>query len=548
LSKRAIRSKYYTEKEVTPNEKLDIRDYYQQYAIKEFEIEAVLEVEKQLKNAVFIEDTDNQGRYRSKRGKKGGNHDGGVSQVFVPKNKEEVQMYLEDCNMAHYQALAVTSDEFDRALRNSLAENEYKNMRYSTKDYYEGKINEYQLFDAFVKYVGEKQAFKIFPFFITTIENEVTVKVLDEFFYNAMLKLPRRVDSFIVSVKTYGELFQTLQKELEKQVISRIRDKKLDIKGKSYIMDPARLFQLNKIVARLQNNDMAQFKFSKQFGISGDTHLTLVTLLTADRNLVQDILAKIPENEMLILYKYVELCEDRLLNKNSYTDVNKVPKNLLHKIFELHSDIKYMFKKVIGEEAFEKLNHLGPETTSTKPKQDPTPMESNPIKKTTSKKDEDKFKDREERKVNAPKEQVSTTTSTAKDPEFDAKNKYEFPELKSQAKKKEVKTLNSNWAKQNINPFGYKDIKEPENVVKKKIESEFPTLIRGDNTVKPIWAQKDNEWANTKSKSKKEEQVEEEDLGIMGYGKEDYQLERMIVKEKKNKKGDSTLFLSGGFK
>ena len=89
-------------------------------------------------------------------------------------------------------------------------------------------------------------------------------------------------------------------------------------------MDPARIFQLNKIVARLSNHDMAQFKFAKQFGLTGDTHQILINLFTQDKKLVQDILSKLPEEELMIAYIFTKMCQDRLLNKNSYPGIIKI--------------------------------------------------------------------------------------------------------------------------------------------------------------------------------------------------------------------------------
>jgi len=71
----------------------------------------------------------------------------------------------------------------------------------------------------------------------------------------------------------------------------------------------------------------------------------------------------------------------------------------------------------------------------------------------------------------------------------------------------------------------------------------------GDPTVKPIWAQQDknSEWGSTKltpmGKSK------EEDLVLIPPKEDDYKkIDKMVVKEKTNKKGETTLFLSGGFR
>ena len=105
---------------------------------------------------------------------------------------------MEDCNMAHYNTLQITKEEFERSIRDNVSDYIWKNIRYSIKDYFEGKINENQLFDAFIQNIGERQAYKIFPFFISTVENNATVKELDNFFYNAILRLPKKVNFTIL--------------------------------------------------------------------------------------------------------------------------------------------------------------------------------------------------------------------------------------------------------------------------------------------------------------------------------------------------------------
>jgi hypothetical protein len=537
LSRRAMKTKFYEEKEAKPDDILDVRDYYQQFASKEFDLEPLGEMNKQSQNAVFLDDADNQGRYRSK--KKAGNKEGKQSEMFVPKNQEE--MYFEDCNMVHYYALVINPEEWERNLKSITSEYDFKNIRYTITDYFQGRIDEKVLFDGFVKMLGPKQAYKVFPFFIATVDRDETAKALDDVFYRMMSKLPKKTDSFIAYISTYGQLFTTLYKEIEIQILNRIQSGKFNIKAKNYNIDPARTFQLHKIVARLSSQDMAQFKFAKQFGLSSETFQQIQNMFIEDKKMVQDKLSKVTEEELLLLYKYVDLCEDRLFKRTPYLEIKTVPRNVLSKIFEKHPEIKKRFEKELNEEDFENLQKLGPISFVSK-KSSADYTQAAAIKKTAGKKEDDKYS-KEERKA-----ETRNPDPSQANPDFDAGDRFEFPVLPKDKKnkKKETKTLNSQWIQSNANPFNYK---EAPSIVKKKIESDFPTLV-GDSKAKPIWDQqkdKDSEWST--SKLTPTGKVEDEDMGIFGK-KEDgkKKLEKMVVGEKTNKKGEALLFLSGGFR
>ncbi len=74
--------------------------------------------------------------------------------------------------------------------------------------------------------------FKIFPFFITTISNEITQQELDERYYVELCKLPMRKCSILNTSKTYREMFEAFQMEIERQFRERIETRRLDINGK----------------------------------------------------------------------------------------------------------------------------------------------------------------------------------------------------------------------------------------------------------------------------------------------------------------------------
>ena len=92
LSKRSLRNNNYTKKEVSLTEKLDIRDYYQQYAVKDFDNYISFDLKKQVNG--IVDQKENFGDYMSKRNSN--------KEVFIQKNLE---ISMEDCNMAHYKAL-----------------------------------------------------------------------------------------------------------------------------------------------------------------------------------------------------------------------------------------------------------------------------------------------------------------------------------------------------------------------------------------------------------------------------------------------------------
>ena len=145
---------------------------------------------------------------------------------------------------------------------------------------------------------------------------------------------------------------------------------------------------------------------------------------------------------------------------------------MLYKIFIDNPDIKDLFEKTLGEESFKKLNEIGPQKFLAKPKEKDDNMLAVSLKKVSGQKTEPK-KDDKTKEVEEYKEIRNDQQQT-----FDAGNKYEFPilpiEHKKLGKQKQIKTLNSAWTKQNINPYSYK---EP-SIAKQKIDEEFPSLIK----------------------------------------------------------------------
>ena len=77
-------------------------------------------------------------------------------------------------------------------------------------------------------------------------------------------------------------------------------------------MDLHRVFQLIQIIKRLSNVDTASFKFAINFGLTPKTKETITELLLHDKNRIGKSLEAIPEQELFILLKYLDLCKKKL--------------------------------------------------------------------------------------------------------------------------------------------------------------------------------------------------------------------------------------------
>lgn len=109
--------------------------------------------------------------------------------------------------------------------------------------------------------------------------------------------------------KIYEDFFRILYSEVEKNVIARITSNKLDWDGKNYVQDASRIFQLIQIIKRLSNADMASFKFAINFGVNTATKDIINDVLLSPKAVVQEKLEGIVEEEIFILFKYLELCK-----------------------------------------------------------------------------------------------------------------------------------------------------------------------------------------------------------------------------------------------
>mmetsp|Transcript_11382 Transcript_11382/g.9788 ORF Transcript_11382/g.9788 Transcript_11382/m.9788 type:complete len:207 (+) Transcript_11382:79-699(+) len=206
--------------------------------------------------------------------------------MFVPKNFNK-DFSLEQANMASFNVLDITKDEFFNELSKVLSDEEALSIKGKMHEYKKGKTTEEGLFKQFVTVLGKRLTFKAFPFYIATIGNDHTCRILDEFYYRQMLQLPRKNNALIYDIRTYGDLIKKLHFEFEKNIIERIRSGKVNFVEKEFIMDESRIFQLIQIIRRLGNADMAGFKFAINFGLQPHVKQIIHDLLIGDKDLIQ---------------------------------------------------------------------------------------------------------------------------------------------------------------------------------------------------------------------------------------------------------------------
>jgi len=262
---------------------------------------------------------------------------------------------------------------------------------------------------------------------------------------------------------TYNDFFKRLYTEIENNIVKRIQNDQIDYKEKYYQMDTHRILQLIQIIKRLSIADMASFKFAINFGLNPKTKEIINDLLLHDKKLVQDKLSQIPEQEIFILLKYIELCKVKLAKNIENISLSKLSKNLLESVFALHPDIQALFEKQLGKEGFKNLV-------------------------------EKKFVEIEEKPFTSRsvwdrlgKKNVEERKEEAKVESFDAKNKFEFPNIKDNnriplpptQKSKKIIGANDGWEKTQ-NPYSVKStFVNRDAELKKKVEEDFPTLAPG---------------------------------------------------------------------
>ena len=111
---------------------------------------------------------------------------------------------------------------------------------------------------------------------------------------------------------TYNDFFKRLYTEIENNIVKRIKEDKIAYKERFFTMDTHRILQLIQIIKRLSISDMASLKFAINFGLNPKTKEIINDVLLHDKNAVQEKLDHIPEQEIFILLKYLELCKVKL--------------------------------------------------------------------------------------------------------------------------------------------------------------------------------------------------------------------------------------------
>lgn len=216
--------------------------------------------------------------------------------------------------MVSYLQLGITKEELYAEVSKVVDENGVRALKKRGTEYFKelADVHEKDLFDKWVEILGKRTAFKVFPFLIATCERQDTCKILDEFMYKEMLKLPKKHKGLIFDMKTYFDLFSRLYQEVELNIIKRIKQDKIDYKAKNYVMDPSRIFQLIQIIRRLGTYDLSSFKFAMNFGLTPHTKDLLINeILIKDPANTQEVLDKVEENEIFILLKYLETCKHK---------------------------------------------------------------------------------------------------------------------------------------------------------------------------------------------------------------------------------------------
>jgi hypothetical protein len=257
-------------------------------------------------------------------------------------------------------------------------------------------------------------------------------------------------------------------------------------------MDPSRIFQLIQIIKRLGNNDMANFKFASNFGLTPKTKEIINEILVKDQANIQELLDEIPESEIFILLKYLELCKEKEAKKleqqskcsfsliKEIIDLSKISQNLLAEQFAKYPEIAQIFAQNLSAEDYKSL------------------------KTATFIERKDSYDVRSDLSKDIPEDIKKGTIEESKvEINFDAKNKFEFPDLEKTnnhqspekapiskkiggefitmpAKQKSKKIAGGEipgaWGKTH-NPYGYKSVESADSVnIKKKMEEDFPTL------------------------------------------------------------------------
>ena len=118
LSQQRFHTKFHTEKDVSGDEKFDIRRYFPKNHMREFHLDETEAYAKELKETDTTHEKGEHegGSYRGYRGRRGRGGRGGrhdyreyeEKQMYIPKELlHQQEVTLENCNMSNYTKLAM---------------------------------------------------------------------------------------------------------------------------------------------------------------------------------------------------------------------------------------------------------------------------------------------------------------------------------------------------------------------------------------------------------------------------------------------------------
>lgn len=115
-----------------------------------------------------------------------------------PDNSSK-QLYLEDLKLIKNNfSFAIQESVFNERLeqegifQNQEDWNDYHEQK---KKFFRKQITSKQFFESFIGYCGQQVGYRLFPFFIRTIQNESTANELDKLYLTEVAKLPKKVSA-----------------------------------------------------------------------------------------------------------------------------------------------------------------------------------------------------------------------------------------------------------------------------------------------------------------------------------------------------------------
>ncbi|KRX00136.1 hypothetical protein PPERSA_10635 [Pseudocohnilembus persalinus] len=286
----------------------DIFDFREFYNLK-FE-------DEELDNQEILESSLSVDGYRhNKKGVKKSKHH---SDKYNLKEKEDKnrQIYLEDLRFFKYNVNNHLDEQsFNKKLEQVFDQDEWEIYHEKKSLFFKKKISPEQFFKDFIDLCGPTVGYRLFPVFVRTIQNEYTAKELDKLYLHEIGKLPKKHKNMINTQESYSQFLQFFLRELEENIINRIETKRLSLK-KRIKMERSRVYQLVEILRRVKTPEMAKLKFLSNFGLSIDgINYIQNKVYFAKLENIQEKIQKIPTQDILKLYMYINICNDLLTGK-----------------------------------------------------------------------------------------------------------------------------------------------------------------------------------------------------------------------------------------